>query len=83
MLDHGKTRPKARRWTAARPAPGTMFVYSVDEPKACLLATREAVVTVVSRDLCAASRRRRSTWAEAAAHHGRRNGSGSPIQVAA
>jgi len=83
MLDHGKTRPTARRWTGSRPTPGTMFVYSADEPQACLLATREAVVTVVARDLCAASRRQRSTWAETPVGCGRRHRPTSTMQVAA
>ncbi|MEA2682270.1 MAG: hypothetical protein QOK05_598 [Chloroflexota bacterium] len=83
MLDHGRTRPTARRWTGSRPTPGTMFVYSADEPQACLLATREAVVSVVSRDLCAASRRQRSAWSEVPVGYSRHHRSPSPMQVAA
>ena len=56
MLEHGRVRPNPRRWTTSRPAPGTVFIYCADEPEACLVATGGAVVTVVSRDLCAASR---------------------------
>lgn len=83
MLDHGKTRPTARRWTGSRSTPGTTLVYSADEPEACLLTTREAVVTVMSRDLCAASWRQSATWADAAALGRGRRLKASTLQVAA
>ena len=80
MLERGRTRPTARRWTGSRPTPGTMFVYSADEPEACLLATREAVVTVVSRGLCAASRRQRVVWADTPARRRRSHLQTSTLQ---
>jgi hypothetical protein len=62
MLKTGRVRPNPRWWTGSRPEPGTVFVYSAAEPDACLLATRNAVVTVVSRDLCAITRRHREAY---------------------
>ena len=62
MLMTGRVRPNPRWWTGSRPEPGTVFVYSATEPEACLLATRDAVVTVVSRDLCAVTRRHREAY---------------------
>jgi hypothetical protein len=62
MLKTGRVRPNPRWWTGSRREPGTVFVYSAAEPEACLLATRDAVVTVVSRDLCAVTRRHREAY---------------------
>jgi hypothetical protein len=59
MLKTGRVRPNPRWWTGSRRERGTVFVYSATEPDACLLATRDAVVTVASRDLCATTRRNR------------------------
>ena len=56
MATNGRVRPKPRSWTNCRPGPGTVFIYSAREADTCLVATRDAVLTVVSRDLCAAGR---------------------------
>ncbi len=58
MVASGRTRPNPRAWTNCKSGDGTVFIYSADEPEACLVATSYAVVTVVSRDLCATNRRR-------------------------
>jgi hypothetical protein len=68
MAAAGTVRPKPRWWTDCRSAPGTVFIYWADQPSACLVATHEAIVTVVSRDLCAVTRRGRDLSA------GRRRG---------
>lgn len=57
MAASGRVRPKPRSWTNCKPGPGTVFIYSVADPDACLVATRDAILTVVSRDLCAVTRR--------------------------
>lgn len=83
MLENGRVRPNPRWWTGSRPEPGTMFVYSADEPEACLLATRDAVVTVVSRDLCATTRRKREALGRHARSGRRRGRPTDPWQQAA
>ena len=67
-MANGRTRPNPRAWTNCKSGDGTVFIYSADEPEVCLVAAGDAVVTVVSRDLCATNRRRPE-------RHGRR-GSG-------
>ena len=59
MAATGSVRPKPRWWTDCRSGPGTVFICSAAQPTACLVATQEAIVTVVSRDLCAVTRRGR------------------------
>ncbi|MEA2646592.1 MAG: hypothetical protein QOE92_1675 [Chloroflexota bacterium] len=56
LVTGGRVRPKPRSWTVVDPAPGKVFIYSASEPDVCLVATRDAVVTVLTRDLCRGGR---------------------------
>jgi hypothetical protein len=45
MAASGRVRPNPRSWTNCKPRPGTVFIYSVADPDACLVAN-------VWRNLC-------------------------------
>jgi len=64
MAANRRVRPTPRSWTNCRPGPGTVFICSAVTPDACLVATRDAILTVVSRDLCAVTRSHTVGWTE-------------------
>lgn len=52
LAGHGRVRPNPRAWTSADPAAGKVFIYPAADPDVCLVATRDTVVTVLTRGLC-------------------------------
>jgi hypothetical protein len=57
MVAAGCVRANPRRWTDVALVPGTKLVYSAIQPDACLVVRDQAVVTVITRELCARRRR--------------------------
>ena len=55
VLAYGTVRTSPRWWTNCRLAPGQRLVYSAISPDACLLIEGDAVLTVLSRELCMGS----------------------------
>jgi hypothetical protein len=55
----GRSRPTPRAWmSGVRPAPGLRFIYSADRPGVCVLARDGTALTVLTKSLCRARRRR-------------------------
>ncbi|HEV1997979.1 MAG TPA: hypothetical protein VGR61_07620 [Candidatus Dormibacteraeota bacterium] len=52
LLAYALVRTTPRWWTSGRAEPGTRFVYSDLDPDVCLVVNGDAVVTVLTRDLC-------------------------------
>jgi hypothetical protein len=55
LASMGRTRSTPRHWTDVRPAPGLTFIYWSGRPSVCALAVDGVVVTVLTRELCAAT----------------------------
>lgn len=55
LVSMGRIRSTPRHWTDARPARGLTFIYWSQRPSVCALAVDGVVVTVLTRQLCAAT----------------------------
>ena len=76
FVQSGRSRPTPRSWmNGVRPAPGLRFIYSADRPGICVLARDGTALTVLTKSLCRAGRRRRTSgarrWGCAGARLGR------------
>lgn len=64
FVQSGRARPTPRAWmNGVRPAPGLRFIYSADRPGICVLARDGTALTVLTKSLCRAGRRRRNSAA--------------------